>query len=265
MNRIIAMHMARAVTASLPRVKGLGVLLAFVANYFRRHQLPDVEVKVFGSKMLLGPGDLIGNALIFTPNYYDRRERRQVAEILGPDDYAVDVGANVGAYTLLLARLVGPDGLVTAIEAETGNAQRLRHNLDLNAMSWVEVHNLGVSDGVGVLPLLLNSTGNCGAHSFYEQRDTSAPPVQHVSCCPLFDLLGKTRKPRFMKLDIEGFECRVLKRYFEDAPRNLWPDFIMLEDNEARRESDAVSLVVDQGYKVVARYDFNVFLKICDG
>jgi FkbM family methyltransferase len=259
------MRLTRSVTASLPRIKGVGVLLAVVATYFRKQNLSDIEVVVFGSKMLLNPSDLIGNSLVFTPNYYDRLERRQVEEILGSGDYAIDVGANVGAYTLLFARLVGSGGLVTAVEAERGNAQRLQHNLDLNSMRWVEVHHCGVSDRMESLPLLLNSTGNGGGHSFYEQSDASAPPVQHVSCCPLFELLNNARKPRFMKLDIEGFEYRVLKRYFEDAPRHLWPDFILLEDNESRREGDAVSLVVGHGYRILARHDFNVFLQIRNG
>lgn len=256
------MRIARSVTAGLPRVKGLGVLLAFVANYFRRQQLPDVEVNVYGSKMLLNPNDLIGNALIFTPKYFDRLERREIGRILREGDYAVDAGANVGTYTLIFANLVGQRGRVTAIEAESANAQRLLHNLKLNSVSTVDVHNGGVSDRKESLVLLLNSTGNAGAHSFYEQSDTASPPAQNVDCSPLFDLVDRARKPRFLKLDIEGFEHRVLARYFDDAPAALWPNFMMLEDNEGRREGDAVQLAVSKGYRILGRYDSNVFLRL---
>ncbi len=259
MTKTDAMRMARTITASVPRVKGLGRLLALVATYFRRQRLPDIEVAVLGRKMLLNPNDLIGNCLIFTPQYFDPRERRVIAKILREGDYVVDVGANVGGFSLIFADLVGPSGLVTAIEAEQNNAERLRHNLKINSFSWVNVHQRGVSDRDESLSLLLNSTGNAGGHSFYEQSDTTSPPIQRVACHPLSALVENGRTPRFMKLDIEGFEHRVLKRYFEDVAARVWPEFIMLEDNESRREADAVQLVLSKGYTVMHRFDANVF------
>ena len=64
-----------------------------------------------------------------------------------------------------------------------------------------------------------------------------------------------------MKLDIEGFEYRVLNRYFDDVQNSQWPDYIMIEDNPSRREDDAVRLLVKNGYKIINRYDANVLLK----
>lgn len=248
-----------SLTSRLPRIKGFGLIVALIAGFFRWKSTIDVEVYVFGKKMLLNPSDLIGNCLIFSPQWFDFRERRLIKKILSDGDYVVDVGANIGAYTLIFADLVGPSGMVTAIEAEHNNALRLKHNIDLNGLVWVNVINHGASDKEETLKLLLNSTGNAGGHSFYEQSDIKEPPVQEVRCYPLAYLLESDKTPKLMKLDIEGFEYRVLRKYFDDIPDSKWPEYILLEDNPSRREGDSVSLVLDRGYKIIKRYDFNVF------
>lgn len=211
--------------------------------------------------MLLDPSDYIGNCLIFTPQWYDSRERRLIEKTLSHGDYVIDVGANIGAYTLIFADLVGPSGMVTAIEAEKKNAQRLRYNINLNNMWWVDIENFGVSDKEEILSLLLNSTGNAGGHSFYKQNDTDEPPIQKVQCRPLSDFIDREKSPKLMKLDIEGFEYRVLNRFFDDQPESKWPKFILLEDYPLRREDDAVSLCLSRGYRIIKRYDANVFMR----
>ena len=250
----------RSLTAPLPRIKGLGILIGLVAKIFRRWDV-DVKVDVFGRKMILNTSDLIGNMLIFTPNYYDCAEKKWIRSIVGPGDDVVDVGANIGAYTLMLANLVTSSGSVVAIEAEQQNAERLRTNVAMNKLDWVSVEQYGVSDKAETLSLLLNSTGNAGGHSFFEQSDTSAPPTQQVICKPLSEILGTRRAPKFMKLDIEGFEHRVLARYFEDAPRESWPTFILLEDVPERREADPVILMTQKGYAKVEQQDHNVLFR----
>ena len=248
----------RELTSRMPRIKGLGIILALIARAFRRQNLSNVEVSVFGRKMLLCPGDAIGNFLIFTPQWYDFRERRIIEKIVSRGDYVIDVGANIGTYSLIFADLVGPSGKVTAIEAERNNAGVLKHNIKINDFGWIKVRQCGVSDKEERLALLLNDDGNAGAHSFYKQINPSE--AQEVQCHPLFGLIDGSRKPKLMKLDIEGFEWRVLRKYFEDAPKHLWPTLIMLEDETRHREADAVSLAVSHGYSVVNRFDSNVFL-----
>lgn len=188
----------------MPRVKGLGIILALIARVFRRQNLSEVEVSVFGRKMLLNPGDAIGNCLIFTPQWYDFRERRFIKNVVNKGDYVIDIGANIGTYSLIFADLVGPSGKVTAIEAERKNAGVLKHNIEINDIGWVEDRNFGVSDKEERLSLLLNDDGNAGAHSFFKQINPSQ--TQEIQCHPLFRLIDGSRKPKLIKLDIEGFE-----------------------------------------------------------
>ena len=77
----------REITSSLPRIKGLGIFLAFIAKAFKKAGGPEMEVMVFGNKMLLNPSDYIGNFLIFTPQWYDYREIKFLEGIIKKGDY----------------------------------------------------------------------------------------------------------------------------------------------------------------------------------
>jgi len=241
-------------------VKGVGVLISAVAERYKDEPIA-LEKAVWGSKMRFRTNDLIGRMMIFSHNYYDHRERRLIRKLVRKGDFGVDVGANIGIYTLFLSQLVGEPGKVVAIEAEQNNVNELRRNLALNTANNVEVHHCGVSDRAEILPLLLNTTGNAGGHSFFDQSHISDPQAQMVRCVPLAAIIGD-RRPRFMKLDIEGYEHRVLARYFKDVPKALWPEHIMLEDNPGRREQDAVRLCVSNGYRIRRLIDYNVFLSL---
>ena len=96
-------------------------------------------------------------------------------------------------------------------------------------LHWVHIHNVGVSDQNEILPFNLNVEGNAGGHSFLVKSACGSSKVNSVKCVPLFDLIEKKR-PKLIKLDIEGFEWRVLRRFFVDSPEFLWPKYILLED-----------------------------------
>jgi FkbM family methyltransferase len=256
--RSLTIRALRAITAPLPRVKGFGAVIAWIVKPLR-HWDEDVKVKVFGNCMLLNSSDYLSKIVLFTPNYFDRRERKFIKSIVREGDLIVDVGANIGIYTLLFGALVGPMGRVLSIEAERDNARRLRHNIALNDMPWITVHEVGVSDKFERLPLSIDEDGNAGAHSFLMAGDPAKG--QHINCKPLSVLLDPGRRARLIKLDIEGFEYRVLKQFIADIKDSGRPDYIMLEDVPSLREGDAVELLVNAGYRVLDRINFNVILE----
>ena len=257
-----AARVLSAFLSPIPRVKGFGIVISAIAERFKDAPI-QIEKSVFGRRMRLRTNDLIGRALIFTPNYYDRHERRVIRSIVKPGDYVVDVGANIGTYTLILAGLVGPSGHVDAIEAERFNADELRHNVQLNHMNQVVVHEVGISDKRETLELLLNTTGNAGGHSFFDQSHIADPQIQLIRCVPLSNIT-QNRRPKFMKLDIEGFEYRALRALFHERPKGLWPQYLMVEDNPSRREDDAIKLCIENGYDQFATVKPNVFLRLRD-
>ena len=63
---------------------------------------------------------------------YEQEVSHVMMRMLRPGDFAIDVGANVGFFTLLMSKLVGPTGQVLAFEPGDNNLPKLKHNLALN-------------------------------------------------------------------------------------------------------------------------------------
>ena len=181
-----------------------------------------------GIRMLVDPQDYLGGLLAFLPHVYDRWERQAMARILQPGDVFVDVGSNIGAYALWAARCVGSAGKVIAIEADEENCGILARNVGLNQFDdRIRLFRCGISERREVLSLHRNVTGNCGGHSFREGG--AAGP--RVECVPLDELLARfpDLRIRMMKLDIEGFEARVLGRYFSRVGLEARPEYLLVE------------------------------------
>jgi FkbM family methyltransferase len=130
-----------------------------------------------------------------------------LVELLGPGDVFYDLGANVGFFTLLAARLVGPQGAVVAFEPDPRNAQTLRSNVAANGLANVAVLQQAVSDTAGRRRLAIaESTASRFADSTTDQETT------FVDVVSLNDFARDSahRPPTVIKLDIEGAEVHAL-------------------------------------------------------
>lgn len=120
---------------------------------------------------------------------------------LKPGDVAVDGGANIGFFTLLMSRLVGATGHVHAVEPDERNLALLRRNLALNNILNVTVVSgvLGAADGFGDF----YAYADTGAGSTVPSEASDTP-----SRVPMWalDTLTRNSAPRFIKLDLEGGE-----------------------------------------------------------
>jgi len=159
------------------------------------------------------------------------------------------------------SRRVGRTGRVLSVEAAPDTFARLLRHILLNSISNVTLLNVGVSDRTETLPLGLDTSGNRGGNSFLSRGDTSID----VPCRPLLDLLREQAFERvdLMKLDIEGFEYRVLRRFLEDAPRDLYPHAIIIEYQPRWVEAaggDSLAVLKDCGYRIHRKGSLNYLL-----
>jgi FkbM family methyltransferase len=129
----------------------------------------------------------------------------------------LDIGANIGAHTFHLAQLVGPNGRVMAFEPTDFAFRKLRRNLDLNPSlaSRVEAYHcfLTACDGTNVPNAIYSSwplTGATGLHTKHLGREMQTDSAQARS---LDSILSERadRKVQLVKLDVDGFECDVLR------------------------------------------------------
>lgn len=242
------------ITLCIPPIRGVGFALEYLSRAFS-FVGNEVTTRFDGSLITASPNSDEGRRLLFTARYRDREERSFVRSVLRPGDYAIDLGANIGLYSLLMGRLVGPAGRVTAIEAEPRNAARLRRNVLLNGYNNIVVVEKGAADDWQTLRLHLSSS-NDGMHSFVADEGIGDIEVQ---CEPLSSLI-LPRKPRLLKIDIEGFEFPVLARYFAETASDLLPEFMVIEDWEEIRRGDVEGLCRQNGYRLLKRVDANLLM-----
>jgi FkbM family methyltransferase len=161
---------------------------------------------VFGSQMELDLGDLIQRQVYL--GVYEREETNHVLRFLRPGMTFVDVGANIGYYTVMAAARVGPRGRVVAVEPSPYAGERLEKAVRENELTNVLVFRGGLGDRAGECRLLIPPPGN---HTPTMLGDEEAPAhvvtVKTLDAC-LADWRVETID--LMKMDVEGFEPRVL-------------------------------------------------------
>ena len=134
------------------------------------------------------------------------------AQHLKSGDVFYDIGANVGFFSIIAARLVGDTGKIYAFEPGRENAQSIRHNARLNNFSQIEVIEKAVSHRSGEGQLLLAEYS--GGHAL---ATADAPPdlagEVTVDLVSIDDLIAqnKIEPPNFVKVDVEGAELDVLQ------------------------------------------------------
>jgi FkbM family methyltransferase len=130
-------------------------------------------------------------------------EGRFLRNVLKPGMNAIDIGANIGYFTLLCAHAIGPTGRVLAIEAEPEFVLQLRENVALNALQNVEVLPVAAHRQSGMMAVWRNSENFGGSFVYPADADSSSPPIQAVR---LDDVLNPGTPIDVIKIDIEGMD-----------------------------------------------------------
>ena len=134
-----------------------------------------------------------------------------LVDALGPGDVFLDVGANVGFFSLLAARLVGPGGGVYAIEPVPTNVRHIEANVRRNAFENVFVIEAAATGEAGTATLLLaKHPGGAAIASAGPPPDPAGElQVRTVSIDGLV-ASGQIPAPNVVKIDVEGAELDVL-------------------------------------------------------
>jgi FkbM family methyltransferase len=172
----------------------------------------------------------------------------------------VDVGANVGTYAMVLARHVGRDGKVIAIEPHPVTHARLAFN---NAASGYDQTRLvaaaaGAADG----ELMIETDGdNLGAsHIVSGEASSKAIKVPSLRLRRILDEAAVTHVDA-LKIDVEGFEDRVLTGFFKEAPQALWPRAVVIEHlSKDEWQHDCIADMRARGYVETGKTRSNTLL-----
>lgn len=127
---------------------------------------------------------------------------------LRPGDVFIDAGANIGVYTILGSRLVGPAGKVVSIEMMPDTARRLREHIALNNLQNVTVIECALSNVTGETVAATVPDNLSGQASIVARKSGNTVSVKTEI---LANILAPYPDIRLMKLDVEGAEALALE------------------------------------------------------
>ena len=197
-------------------VRAVSRLTHFRRGFYTRFLVTGVErhERLFGRyrfEMDLRLGRL-QKIFYLKPGSYEPQTERFIRQNVKPGMTVLDIGANTGYMTILLADMVGAHGQVHSFEPMPANYELLRKNVDSNGLNQVHLHKLALSDRKGEATLHVdpgNDGGNTIGNVMGEGWDGHSAIT--VATEALDDFLGRAGigKVDFIKIDVEGAESLV--------------------------------------------------------
>jgi FkbM family methyltransferase len=216
------------------------------------------DIRVFGDLRLRCYPDSRGaGMMIYADGWYDYDDMHFVRRYLRPGDAVIDVGANIGVYTLLAASVVGVEGRVVAYEPGRETFERLRENVAINGLTHVDLRRAAIGQTRGTV-------------SFHQKQDVTnriavagdatdpAGDLEEVPCLTLDEELAGSQFA-LGKIDIEGAELMAFRggrRLLREGNPPVW--LLELKDRLLRRYGgsarELAELLQEAGYEL-ATYD----------
>lgn len=199
-----------------PKVRHILIDIIF-EKYLNWRKLELISTTAFGSLMHLHLPDTIQKN-IFLTGVWEPNISSIVAKSLKKGDIFIDIGANVGYYTLLASKLVEESGLVYSFEASPSIYRHLQNNIAANNISNTKLFNIAISDRQGVVTIWSAPKGNTGHSTIVESTAVTDGHVREaeIKCAPLSSLiqLDHLLSARLIKIDIEGAERLAIEGIF---------------------------------------------------
>lgn len=242
--------------------KGKKQILRLIRKLDRRigwKILNDGPYKVQSFLIFIKPNAPMFGELVTGNGFHENLSTSLVQKFLKKGMTFVDVGANIGYFTLIAAKCVGTKGRVFSFEPELENFNLLCKNIKINCFTNVSPENLALSDLDGK-SLLYKDPNSKGRHSICVSRDDWEP----LACKTVrLDTYFKQKRFReaidFIKIDAEGAELKVLRgmsNLIDPHTTNLLLEFsqkLIVESGE--NVSNFINFLIQIGYKKVKIID----------
>ncbi|MFV0279715.1 MAG: FkbM family methyltransferase [Rhodoblastus sp.] len=217
------------------------------------------DVETLGARMRLYPADNVSEKrMLFTPQYFDSHELAYLEKRITPGFVFVDVGANVGGYSLFVAARAGAGARILAVEPQPEIHERLVYNIRQNDFATIKTLECAVADFDGDVTMFLDAR-NRGDSSIrlVPNFDGGRLTVRARKLADILDGEGLDRIDA-MKLDCEGAEDLILEPLLREGPRHLLPAAMIVEHMPERWSIDLSALIEAQGYRAVLRTKHNL-------
>ncbi len=214
---------------------------------------------VWGHPLVVPTADRLLYAVLHRFGLMGGAERRFFQAHVHPGMRVLDVGANVGLYTLLFSRLVGPTGRAEAFEPDAALFAALAASCRLNGADNVRAHPtaLGARAGAGVLQKAWFNSGDNRVRAGENSNGAGPSGAPAVAIARADDALGEGEPVDFVKMDVQGFELQVLRGMTQVLDRNptvqlhveFWPAGLRAAGD---RPAELPEFLLARGFQVQA-------------
>jgi FkbM family methyltransferase len=177
---------------------------------------PIVEIteRHHGYRVRLNPRDFYHRIWYYFGSYHELEVLSVVRQALREGDCFLDGGANIGLISLYAAGIVGPSGQVLSFEPFPPIFDELKHHVEINRLTQVKIHHMGLSDQPAKLEIKLPGEGNLAAATFSQIPDRYGGVVRSGGVVPIVrgdeHVDANDPRPLLIKLDVEGFEVKAI-------------------------------------------------------
>ena len=197
-----------------------------------------ITKKIYNYKMLL---DLYDKGISRTLLLFGKRElehKKMLENIIKPEMTVLDIGANIGYYSLMMLELIGNKGKLIAVEPSPSNIEILRKNLLLNKYNDIEVHNAAISDENGTKKFFLSEMSNLNTLNYTEKKSLNLTgETINVKTLTVPQIM-EGRNLDLIRMDVEGHEVEVLNGLIPNiGVNNLYPS-IIFETHRSRYNNE---------------------------
>lgn len=176
---------------------------------------------LLGLRLYVYPPEDESTRVIYFTGYFEPNEFKVINKILKPGMTFLDVGANMGLYTIFASKKVGKSGLVISIEPSSREFERLQSNVEINQLQNVRMMQTAVSRLEGNADLLVATNDHAGHNTLgnFAYDGIILKQKEHVTVKTIDNIVSELglQSLDVIKMDIEGSEFLAL----EGAERTL--------------------------------------------
>ena len=208
-----------------------------------------------GGKIKLDKYNLISKAVYL--DKFESFEISYVTQTLSKGDIFVDVGANIGLFTIIASNKVGSNGKVYAFEPTSETYGKLIQNIKINQSKNIVCKNVAVSNREGKAYISINGSNNSALNSIVSGLDNTTV-CEEIQCIVLDQFFQENKISgviKLIKIDVEGWELPVLQGMFQEL-KAARPELI-IEVNENNYRN--VGYEVEDILNLLEQLNYNIY------
>jgi len=184
-------------------------------------------------------------------NKYFSDEKNKIRQYLKNGDVPIDVGANIGLFSLILSDLVGDSGQVFSFEPIPMLHKKLINNINLNKLNNIETIESGIGDKDSEIEIFLNPEQSGLSSAIAKPSGNYIPQkIKLISLDKFF--MNRNEKISFIKIDTEGYEPQVLLGAKELIERHKPVIYIELGGDHQKTSVEALKILKEYNYSCEA-------------